>query len=84
MIIIIDWIWIRMCQQITCSICKKITWSGCGKHIEATLAGVPSDRRCRCRDNKSSSSSSGISKNTDCADGICVNPNATTKKPTKK
>ena len=28
-----------MCRKITCEACKKPTWAGCGKHIEAALKG---------------------------------------------
>jgi hypothetical protein len=35
-----------MCMKITCSTCKKPTWSGCGQHIEAALRGVAESDRC--------------------------------------
>jgi hypothetical protein len=38
-----------MCSPAVCNRCTKITWSGCGDHIEEALAGVPEDRRCACR-----------------------------------
>ncbi|KAI8800544.1 hypothetical protein BJ742DRAFT_841083 [Cladochytrium replicatum] len=37
-----------MCYKVTCSICHKPTWSGCGMHIESALRGVPKDQRCKC------------------------------------
>jgi len=37
-----------MCQRVTCPKCGKQTWSGCGKHIEQALAGVPPAQRCTC------------------------------------
>jgi hypothetical protein len=37
-----------MCSQVTCNVCKKATWSGCGEHIEQALAGVPESDRCVC------------------------------------
>ncbi len=37
-----------MCQKVVCSKCHKPTWSGCGKHIEAALAGVELKDRCQC------------------------------------
>ena len=37
-----------MCRRVTCSVCKKPTWAGCGQHIEQALAGVPKGDRCRC------------------------------------
>lgn len=35
-----------MCHRVTCSVCKKATWAGCGNHIKAALNGVPIDQRC--------------------------------------
>ncbi len=37
-----------MCTRVICTKCKKYTWSGCGKHIEEALKGVPPDQRCQC------------------------------------
>lgn len=39
-----------MCSRTTCSTCGKPEWSGCGAHVEQVLRGVPTDRRCRCRE----------------------------------
>ena len=39
-----------MCRQIRCKKCDKPTWAGCGLHIEQTLANVPKDVRCVCRE----------------------------------
>jgi hypothetical protein len=36
-----------MCQRITCSICGKPTWAGCGQHVEMALAGVAEKDRCQ-------------------------------------
>ncbi len=38
-----------MCQRVRCKQCGKPTWTGCGAHIEQTLAGVPPEARCQCR-----------------------------------
>ena len=35
-----------MCSLVTCKICKKPTWSGCGEHIEDALAGIALADRC--------------------------------------
>jgi hypothetical protein len=35
-----------MCTPVTCGTCGKITWAGCGLHIEEALAGVPEQHRC--------------------------------------
>ena len=37
-----------MCSRVTCSRCGKVTWSGCGRHVDAVMAGVPPERRCTC------------------------------------
>ena len=38
-----------MCQRAVCSSCRKATYTGCGRHVEQVLSGVPEARRCRCR-----------------------------------
>jgi len=42
-----------MCRRITCSICKKVSWAGCGMHVEQVLRGVKDEDRCKCREKKS-------------------------------
>lgn len=37
-----------MCKKITCIICLKPTWEGCGEHIETALKDVPKPERCTC------------------------------------
>ncbi len=37
-----------MCMPAVCGTCKKITYSGCGMHVEEVLAGVPHEQRCNC------------------------------------
>lgn len=37
-----------MCQRVTCKVCRKATWSGCGQHKDMVLAGVPKSERCKC------------------------------------
>jgi hypothetical protein len=39
-----------MCSPANCPNCGKVTWEGCGGHIEEALAGVPQDQRCTCND----------------------------------
>lgn len=38
-----------MCSPARCSNCGKVTWSGCGMHADAVLAGYPQADRCTCR-----------------------------------
>lgn len=35
-----------MCRRVTCKICGKATWAGCGQHVNQVMAGVPRDGRC--------------------------------------
>jgi len=44
-----------MCSRTTCGKCGKPTWSGCGRHVEQALAGVPREARCRCREQEAGS-----------------------------
>lgn len=48
-----------MCSQVKCATCGKPTWSGCGRHIEQALAGVPPEARCRCRETRDEAGGSG-------------------------
>lgn len=41
-----------MCRQVTCKICGKATWAGCGQHVEEALAGVPRSGRCQGHENE--------------------------------
>lgn len=38
-----------MCSPAICPSCQKITWSGCGEHIDQVFANVPVEKRCTCR-----------------------------------
>jgi hypothetical protein len=38
-----------MCSPASCSSCGKVTWTGCGQHIEEALAGVPEEQLCTCK-----------------------------------
>ena len=35
-----------MCRPVRCKTCTKTTWAGCGQHIAAVKAGVPTDQWC--------------------------------------
>lgn len=37
-----------MCQRVTCRVCGKATYAGCGQHVEQVLGGVPASQRCQC------------------------------------
>lgn len=37
-----------MCSPIRCSTCGKITWTGCGQHVDDVMADVPQDQQCTC------------------------------------
>ncbi len=45
-----------MCQRVTCNSCGKPTYAGCGRHIEQVLGNVPSEKRCKCREEKQAQS----------------------------
>ncbi len=38
-----------MCSPARCPSCGKITWTGCGNHVDAVFAGVRPEQRCTCR-----------------------------------
>ncbi|MFB9621228.1 hypothetical protein [Brooklawnia cerclae] len=35
-----------MCRAVTCKVCGKTTWAGCGQHIDAVRATVPAGQWC--------------------------------------
>jgi hypothetical protein len=35
-----------MCRAVTCRICGKTTWAGCGQHVDQVMATVPAADRC--------------------------------------
>ncbi|MFN8015432.1 MAG: hypothetical protein U0R17_02335 [Acidimicrobiia bacterium] len=37
-----------MCRAIKCKKCGKVTWSGCGQHVDQVMAGVSEDDKCKC------------------------------------
>jgi len=37
-----------MCSKARCSRCDKTTWRGCGRHVDAVMAGVARAQRCEC------------------------------------
>lgn len=39
-----------MCSTVRCHECDKVTWAGCGMHIEQALAGYSDDQICHCQD----------------------------------
>lgn len=41
-----------MCVRVTCPMCKKPTYAGCGAHIEEVLGDVPKEKRCKCAKKK--------------------------------
>ncbi|MFZ9392518.1 MAG: hypothetical protein ACO277_03625 [Ilumatobacteraceae bacterium] len=36
-----------MCRKVTCSICHRPSWAGCGAHVEQVLGDVPAAERCQ-------------------------------------
>ena len=37
-----------MCSPAQCPNCGKVTWTGCGNHIDEALAGIATEDRCTC------------------------------------
>jgi hypothetical protein len=35
-----------MCSPVTCRVCGKTTWSGCGQHVAQVKAMVPASQWC--------------------------------------
>ncbi|MFZ2501152.1 MAG: hypothetical protein WAW88_00575 [Nocardioides sp.] len=35
-----------MCHRKKCRKCGKVTWGGCGAHVQQVMAGVPKQDRC--------------------------------------
>ena len=35
-----------MCSAVTCKVCNKTTWAGCGSHIDAVKRSVPAGKWC--------------------------------------
>lgn len=38
-----------MCSPAVCPRCRKVTWNGCGMHVDQVMASVPNEKRCTCR-----------------------------------
>ena len=36
-----------MCQAVTCRTCGKLTWAGCGQHVDQVMRGTPQSQRCQ-------------------------------------
>lgn len=36
-----------MCRPVTCNVCGKTTWAGCGMHVDQVMASVPKGDRCK-------------------------------------
>lgn len=35
-----------MCRAVTCKVCSKTTWAGCGQHVSAVKTSVPASEWC--------------------------------------
>ncbi len=35
-----------MCRAVSCRVCGKTTWAGCGQHVDQVMKGVPRADRC--------------------------------------
>ncbi len=50
-----------MCARTTCRSCGKPTVSGCGRHVEQALRGIPQSERCQGH-TRTASSTTGSEK----------------------
>ncbi|MWJ46229.1 hypothetical protein DOU00_15640 [Clavibacter michiganensis subsp. michiganensis] len=37
----------EMCRRVTCRVCGKKDWAGCGQHVDQVMRGVPRADRCQ-------------------------------------
>jgi hypothetical protein len=44
-----------MCSPAECPKCHKVTWSGCGRHVDQVMRHVPAQDRCRCDERQGAS-----------------------------
>lgn len=35
-----------MCSAVTCKVCRKTTWAGCGSHVDTVRRSVPANNWC--------------------------------------
>lgn len=35
-----------MCRPVSCKVCGKTTWAGCGEHVSQVKAMVPANQWC--------------------------------------
>ena len=35
-----------MCRAVTCRVCGKTTWAGCGQHVDQVMKNVPRGQQC--------------------------------------
>ncbi len=35
-----------MCSAVTCKVCGKTTWAGCGNHVDTVKRSVPTSNWC--------------------------------------
>ncbi len=51
-----------MCRRITCDVCGKPSFAGCGLHVESVLKDVPPSERCQCRATEAAATHGGKPK----------------------
>ncbi|CAN5312081.1 hypothetical protein BH09ACT2_BH09ACT2_03640 [soil metagenome] len=44
-----------MCRAVTCRVCGKTTWAGCGQHIDQVMKNVPKSQRCQGHEKETAS-----------------------------
>ena len=38
----------HMCSPVRCNSCGKVTWQGCGDHVDQVMSQFPKDQHCTC------------------------------------
>ena len=48
-----------MCYPVTCAVCGKSTWAGCGQHVADVRRAVPASQWCGGHDDEAQRNSGG-------------------------
>ena len=51
-----------MCRPVSCKVCGKTTWAGCGQHIASVKQNVPAGQWCDGNHSDAEKAEAGASK----------------------
>ena len=51
-----------MCRAVTCTVCNKTTWAGCGDHIQSVKSSVPASQWCNGKHSQADSTAAKSSQ----------------------